>query len=239
MSTQGSLAGLHMFDNLNIQYENAYRDNKFKKACITKAISMLRSGSRVLDVGCGTGLPVSDMLAKAGLEVVGCDISPKMVQLAQDRVKGLFTVSDMLNYEIDGKFAAVFMIFSHLQLSYADFHSAAYKYANALQPGGILALGQMPSDSYVTDDSYYDETKAYVENYNAPFMGEMLPTLMLSAEGQRNFLRSMGLEIVWDRTDTFQPHYEKCAPEVQQYIIARRPDVQLLALQKPLPKASK
>jgi SAM-dependent methyltransferase len=236
MATQGSLAAFETFDNLNVEYEHAYEDNKFKKACIAKAISMLPSGSRVLDVGCGTGVPVADMLAKAGLDVVGFDISPKMTKLAQARVKGLFTVSDMLNYEIEGRFAGVFMIFAHLQLSYADFHSAAYKYANALQPGGILALGQMPSDIYVKDDSYYDETKAYVEDYDVPFMGGLLPTLMLSAEGQRNFLISMGLEIVWDQIDTFQPRNEKCKPEEQQYIIARRPDEQTLALPKPPPK---
>jgi hypothetical protein len=46
----------------------------------------------------------------------------------------------------------------------------------------------MPSDSYVKDDSSYDETKTYVDDYDASFMGELLPTLMLSAEGQRNFL---------------------------------------------------
>ncbi|KFZ16359.1 hypothetical protein V501_02258 [Pseudogymnoascus sp. VKM F-4519 (FW-2642)] len=96
----------------------------------------------------------------------------------------------------------------------------------------------MPSDIYVKDDSCYDETKVYVEDYKAPFMGELLPTLMLSAEGQRNFLRSMGLEIVWDHIDTFQPRHEKCAPEEQQYIIARRPHEQSLALPKPFPKAS-
>jgi len=237
MSTHGSLAGLKTFDDLNIEYEKAYEDNPFKKACVLQAISMLPSGSRVLDIGCGTGVPVSDMLAKAGLEVIGCDISPKMIQLAQSRVNGHFTVSDMLTYEFEGKFAAVFIIFSHLQLSYTDFHSVVYKYANALRPGGILALGQMPSDLYVKDDSNYDETKTYVEDYPTPFMGEPLPGLALSADGQRKFLSSMGLEIVWERIDTFQPHNEKCSPEEQQYVIARRPDEQPLVQAKPLPKA--
>jgi SAM-dependent methyltransferase len=239
MSTEGSLAGLETFENLNIEYEHAYGDNKFKKACIAKAISMLPSTSKVLDVGCGTGVPVSEMLAEAGLDVVGCDISPKMIKLAQTRVKGHFIVSDMLSYKSEDKFTAVFMIFSTLQLSYADFYAAAYKFANALQPSGIFALGQMPSDTYVKDESAYDVGKVYVEDYPAPFMGEMLPTLMLSAEGQRNFLSSMGLEIVWEQIDTFQPRNEKCEPEVQQYIIARRPDEKPLARPKPVSKASK
>jgi len=236
MSTQGSLAGLETFDSLNVEYEHAYEDNEFKKSCIAKAISILAPGSRILDAGCGTGIPVSAMLAEAGLDVVGFDISPKMIELAQTRVKGSFAVSDMLEYKPEGKFAAVFIIFAHLQLSYADFSGVAYKLANALQPGGILALGQMPSDSYVKDYSSYDETKTYVEDYDAPFMGKLLPTLMLSAEGQRSFLRSMGLEIVWDHIDTFQPRNEKCLPEEQQYIIVRRPDNQPLTRPTPIPK---
>jgi SAM-dependent methyltransferase len=237
MSTPGSRAGRDLFDQLNIDYEKAYHDNEFKVSCVRKAISMLPLGSRVLDVGCGTGMPVSEMLSKAGLQVVGCDISPRMIQLAQERVDGSFTVSDMLEYKPEGKFAAVFIIFSQLQLSYADFHSAAYKYANALQVGGILAIGQMPSDIYVKDDSCYDETRTYVEDYETPFMGEQLPTLMLSAKGQLDFLRSMGLEIVSDAIDTFQPNNEKCEPEEQQYIIARRPNEQPLAQPRPLPRA--
>jgi hypothetical protein len=36
------------------------------------------------------------------------------------------------------------------------------------------------------------------------------------------WLESMGLEIVWESCDVFQPDNEKCVPEVQQYIIAKR-----------------
>jgi SAM-dependent methyltransferase len=238
MSTPGALAGLETFDELNIEYENAYSDNDFKIACVQKAISMLPTGSRVLDVGCGTGIPVSDMLSKAGLQVFGCDISPKMVELAQSRVKGSFVVSDMLEYRPEGKFAGALIIFSHLQLSYNDFHAAVYKYANALEPGGILVIGQMPIDTYVKDYSDYDETKTYVEDYSVPFMGGTLPSFAMSAEGQLKFLRSMGLEIVSNKVDTFQPKNQKCLPEEQQYTIARRPNEQPLTQPEPLPKTA-
>ena len=82
-----------------------------------------------------------------------------MIELAQERVNGSLVVSDMREYKPEGKFAVVFIIFSQLLLSYANFHSAAYKYANALQVGGILAIGQRPSNIYVKDESRYDETK--------------------------------------------------------------------------------
>jgi hypothetical protein len=150
---------------------------------------------------------------QAGLKVVGRDISHRMVELAHGRVKGSFVVSDMLEYKPKGNFAAVFIIFSHLQLSYPDFHYAAHKYASTLQEGGLFVIGQMPADKYVWDWSDYDETRTYVEDYPAPFMGEPLPTLALSAKGQLKFLRSMGLEIISNKADTFQPNNPKCDPE--------------------------
>ncbi|KAJ8061954.1 hypothetical protein OCU04_009739 [Sclerotinia nivalis] len=235
--TTGSQAGHDTFDALNIEYEKAYRNNPFKIAAIKKAIELLHPASKVLDVGCGTGIPVSELLAATGLEVVGFDIAPKMVEFARQRVKGTFSVSDMVQYKVEDTFSGVFMIFAHLQLSYAAVHAAVYKYVCALEPGGIFVFGQMPSDTYVKEeDNAYDETRTYVEDYSAPFMGEPLPTFMMSEQGQRNFLTSMGLEIVSETIDEFQPDNEKCEPEKQQYIIARRPVDGKIVEPQPLPR---
>ncbi|TGO16387.1 hypothetical protein BTUL_0029g00780 [Botrytis tulipae] len=176
----GSKAGLETFEGINIDYEKAYQNNKLKITCVTKAISILLQDRR------------SSMLVvepdSAGLDVVGFDISPKMVQLAQSRVKGSFSVADMAEYEVEEEtFAGAFMIFAHLQMSYAAVHAAAYKYARALQPGGIIVLGQSPGGQHVKEESAYDETRTYVEDYNVPLMGEPLPTFLMSAKGQRDF----------------------------------------------------
>lgn len=235
MATGVSQAGLDTFDSLNIDYEHAYRNNPFKTKCIQTAISQLTPGSRVLDVGCGTGIPVSQMLSEAGLEVTGFDISPKMVDLASSRVKGIFSVADMVSFQPQDQYAGVFMIFAHLQLDYASFHAAVYKFASTLQPGGLFVVGQMPADRYVPDnDPAYDSMGAYVENYPAPFMGEPLPTFMMSEAGQKTMLTSMGLEIVSETVDLFQPENPKCEPEAQQYIIARRYGLE--SLQSPVPQ---
>jgi len=236
MSTPGAQAGLETFDALHIDYENAYKDNPFKKACVEKSISLIHPRSCVLDVGCGTGIPVSEMLASAGLEVIGADISPKMVELARQRVKGKFIVADMLTYQPERSFAAVFVIFSHLQLHYADFHAAIYKFTQTLQPEGILAIGQMPADDYVKDDKWGDETKTWVQDYLAPFWGELTPTFMMTAQGLLDLLNSMGLEIVSNTIDIFQPKNDKCASEVQQYVIAKRKGQGPIRQPLPLPK---
>ncbi len=43
------------------------------------------AGKRILDAGCGPGLYAEELLAR-GAEVVGCDASPEMVELARERV---------------------------------------------------------------------------------------------------------------------------------------------------------
>ena len=227
-----------MWDGLNIEYENAYRNNPFKQDCVEKAIAILKPGSRVLDVGCGTGVPVAKMLADAGMDVHGTDVAPQMINHAKASVKGMFEVANMVDHEPKGTFDAVFIIFSQLGLTYAEFYVAVYKLAKTLQPDGLLIIGQAPAEQVVPpQDDAWDETKSYVEGYNLPFWGKPFPTLMFSRDGQKEFLESMGLTVLYDEVNTFQPDNANCGPEDQQYTIARRDGNDTLKQPMPVPKA--
>jgi cyclopropane fatty-acyl-phospholipid synthase-like methyltransferase len=46
---------------------------------------LLQDGATVLDVGCGTGVPISETLIKRGFDVYGIDASPSMVAAFQAR----------------------------------------------------------------------------------------------------------------------------------------------------------
>ncbi|MDH3738586.1 MAG: methyltransferase domain-containing protein, partial [Alphaproteobacteria bacterium] len=81
----------------------------------------LAPGSKVLDVGCGTGasaLPAANMVGAQG-HVTGIDIAEKMLECARTKAaaQGLsnvaFTVADMSNSGLpDGHFDAVISVFS-------------------------------------------------------------------------------------------------------------------------------
>lgn len=227
-----------MWDDLNIQYEHAYRNNPYKKACVSEAIKLLRPESKILDVGCGTGVPVSQMLADAGMHVHGTDVAPNMIKHAQSRVKGTFEVANMVNYEPKDTYAAVFIIYSQLGLSYSAFHAAMYRLAKSLQPGGLMVIGQSPAQAgkIPEDAPEWDETRTFVDGYNLPFWGEDFLTLMFTREGQKSFLQSMGFQILYDTVDIFQPDNPKCHPETQQYIIAQLPEGTDVSKPKPEPK---
>ena len=70
------------------------------------ALLAARAGERVLDLGCGDGT-LTQRIAAAGAEVVGCDRSPEM--LAAARSRGLSVVqADMTSLPFTGEFEAVF-----------------------------------------------------------------------------------------------------------------------------------
>ena len=211
-----------LFDSLNIRYEEEYADNPHLEKTVREVIGMLEPGSKVLDVGCGTGIPVASMLAAAGMQVMGIDISQRMINIVQKQVAGSFIKADMVRYEPSEVYDAVFVAFSHMQLSFQDLHSSMLKYAASLRDDGLLVMATVPSDNYVQDKSLYDETGSYVEDFRAPFMGTEVTTTLFTTQGLLNFLQSLGLEILDSKFAQFQPKSSSFDPEDQLFIIAKR-----------------
>lgn len=69
------------------------------------------SGRRLLDVGCGTGKSFLPMLDR-GWEVTACDLSPSMVQIAQNKVGDQARVAraDMRDLPVFGEFDVVWCL---------------------------------------------------------------------------------------------------------------------------------
>lgn len=100
------------------------------------------AGKRVLDVGCGSG-PLSAWLVGRGADVVGFDISPTMVNLAQNR--GLnsasFRVADLagpLDFLEDSSFdvAVASLVIHYLH----DWIPPLGELRRVLRPKGVLVL---------------------------------------------------------------------------------------------------
>jgi ubiquinone/menaquinone biosynthesis C-methylase UbiE len=93
--------------------------NEIRKFC-----SLLSPGAKVLDAGCGTGIPISEHLVQSGYDVVGVDLSSRMVSVAQKNVpKGRFRHQNMTEME----FASG--SFDGLISCYAIFHIPREKHA--------------------------------------------------------------------------------------------------------------
>ena len=63
---------------------------------LNKFVGLLPKNARVLDVGCGAGVPVAKFLVESGFKVVGIDFSDNMLKLARKNVpKAVFIEKDM------------------------------------------------------------------------------------------------------------------------------------------------
>lgn len=78
-----------------------------------------RSSGPVLELACGTGR-LTIPIARAGVEIVGLDLSPSMLDHARKKAReaGLeipFVLADCREFELGRKFALIFMAFNSMQ----------------------------------------------------------------------------------------------------------------------------
>jgi SAM-dependent methyltransferase len=74
------------WDSIGSDTASPYMEEKMYAGLFKQFCQNLPSKARVLDVGCGPGIPVTNALVKAGFDVTGLDISPKMIALAEHNV---------------------------------------------------------------------------------------------------------------------------------------------------------
>jgi ubiquinone/menaquinone biosynthesis C-methylase UbiE len=120
-------------------------DPGYKKGLRRLVELAVEPDNRVLDVGCGTGSATVVAASKAR-EVVGIDLSPDMIELAQGKVvkkcigNTCFVASSVEDYCPGEKFDAVissFMIPHVKPLLRPAIYSCMY---NFLKPGGVVGL---------------------------------------------------------------------------------------------------
>lgn len=115
----------------------------------------LEPGSRVLDAGCGNGIPYTKYLVESGFNVLGVDITSKMVELASKNVPGAtIRQGSLLELDFEGYFQGVACSYVMLQLLPRDFKRAAERLTRALQDGGLfyLSLNEPGPDPFDVDE---------------------------------------------------------------------------------------
>ena len=96
------------YDKICEQWYDFRKNTKINR-CVAEFSELLRPGSKVLDVGCGTGYPISAYLVGRGFTVTGIDISERMIEKARrlELKSASFLVRDLLNFHPSEKYDAV------------------------------------------------------------------------------------------------------------------------------------
>jgi 2-polyprenyl-3-methyl-5-hydroxy-6-metoxy-1,4-benzoquinol methylase len=144
------------------KYDNAQEFEEF--------IKLLPRKAKILDAGCGAGIPVAKLLAEKGYDVTGIDISEKMLEMAHKNVpKANFLQMSItaITYKpeiFDGIIAAYSVI--HIP---KENHARVFEqFNNILKENGILLISLGMKEFEGTSDwhganmfwSHYDAKKS-------------------------------------------------------------------------------
>lgn len=94
---------------------------------------------KVLDIGCGGGVPNSKYLTEKGLIVTGIDISKNLLSQALKNVpNATFLMSDITQFHTQDTFSGIIAWDSLFHLEYSEHESVFRKIYNLLKPGGLF-----------------------------------------------------------------------------------------------------
>jgi SAM-dependent methyltransferase len=122
--------------------EGRYLHGEADLVCALLAEGVASRAGPVLDAGCGTGR-VAIELARRGVEVVGTDVDPSMLDVARAKAPGLQWIeADLATDQFDARFALVVAAGNVLVfLRHGTAPTAVATMAGALVPGGLLLAG--------------------------------------------------------------------------------------------------
>lgn len=122
-----------------------------------------RQGSPILELGSGTGR-ISLMLAEDNHEVVGIELSPEMLEIAQEKLQNLpetvqsrvtFHHGDITDFNLGQKFSMIIIPSTFKFLLTTDDQLACLKCVrDHMQEDGVFILDLYPGEIYEEDGTY-------------------------------------------------------------------------------------
>lgn len=193
------------FDAIGQDYDDAFPHKEGQLVAGRRLADALAPGSRVLDVGCGTGLPTARQLVDAGHRVVGVDLSAGMLELARKNVPSdaaEFRLLDIAALRPEGPegigtFDGIACFFSLLMLPREEIPHALRLLHGMLKPGGLLALSMVEAD---------------LDDAAIPFLGQVIRVSGYLRDELRQVVRDAGFHIADEDTYVYAPARTGASP---------------------------
>ncbi|MFI5713070.1 class I SAM-dependent DNA methyltransferase [Kribbella sp. NPDC051620] len=129
------------YDALSARYDEAFDAETKYGPWLEELLGRLDGPGRVLDLGCGSGVPVALTLADAGHQVVGVDISEVQVERARERVPAAtFLRADATQLEFPAAgFDAVVSFYALIHIPLDEQRELLRRIGEWVRPGGLFA----------------------------------------------------------------------------------------------------
>ncbi len=129
------------WDKIGSKVASPYIKKGKYKSMFNLFCKKLDKGSEVLDIGCGSGLPVTRELVNKDFRVTGVDISNSMIRVAKKNVpQAKYVRSSMTDIKFKDKFDGIVSSYSMICLDPKNFKKSARKVVEALRQRGFFFL---------------------------------------------------------------------------------------------------
>lgn len=118
------------------QYRFIFKNKKY----LEELNGYLENGSKILDVGCGAGIPIDDYLISKGHKLTGVDISEKQIELARINVpKATYLINNMseMNFP-SNSFDAIVSFYAIFHIPKEEHLELFKKIYSFLKNGGLF-----------------------------------------------------------------------------------------------------
>jgi len=183
----------------NGNYEKFYDREKnrldlFDKLMCDELISRLPKYSKVLDLGCGIGLPHDKYFVDNHMVLTGIDISEKHIALAKKNVRNAkYLVGDFFSRDVLGKFDAIVSYFAIFHIPREE-HKKLFERINSL----------LNKNGYILITLGAEEMKCDV---NPDFVGAPMAWSSYSIEKNKKLVQEAGFTIIMAIEDYRTEHH--------------------------------
>jgi len=148
-------------------------------------VARLPTGGRVLDIGCGNGLPADLLLVDAGMDVTGVDISAVQIDRARALVPAATLVChDIVDFALEpSSFDAIISLYALIHLPLDDQRDLLPRTFASLRPGGLLLV--------IVGHERWTGVEDY---FGAPMFWDHADT-----DTYVSWLRDIGFDVLWHR----------------------------------------
>lgn len=142
------------YDKIVDWYDSNRDKTLMEKEYLNLIVDSIPAGGSILDLGCGTGMPISDFFIQKKYKVMGIDGSEKMIALCKKRFpKEHWICVDMREMKLHEQFDAIIAWNSFFHIPQEDQRRLFPIFETHVESNGILAFTSGPEQGEVWGDN--------------------------------------------------------------------------------------